>query len=69
MLNECVVETNLKFSLKIEKVSLLKELFMKTQLSRLIISANFKILQCFNIGVVRALKGAKFIIFSAYFGE
>ena len=49
---ECVVETNLKFSLKIEKESLLKQLFMKSQLSTLKTSANFKILQFLNKGVV-----------------
>ena len=36
ILYECVVETNLKFSLKIEKESLLKQLFMKMQLSTFI---------------------------------
>ena len=56
---------NLKFSLKIEKESLLKQLFIKVQLSTFMISANFKILQFLNKG----LKGAKFIIFSVFFGE
>ena len=50
----CVVETNLKYSLKIEKESLIKQLFMKTQLSTFIISANLKVLQFLN-----KLKGAK----------
>ena len=59
-----MVETNLKFSLKIEK-----ELFMKIQLSALMISANFKTLQFLNKGVVLALKGTKFIILNAFFGE
>ena len=39
-----MVETNLKFSLKIEKESLLKQLFMKIQLSTFMMSANLKIL-------------------------
>ena len=39
------------------------------QLSTFMISANFKILQFLNKGVVWALKGAKFIILSAFFGE
>ena len=69
VLYECIVETNLKFSLKIEKESLLKQLFIKIQLSTFMISANFKILQFLNEGVVWALKGAKFIILSAFFGE
>ena len=66
---EWVVRTYLKFLLRIEKESLLKYLFMKTQLSTFMISANFKILQFLNKGVVRALKGAKFIILSAFFWE
>ena len=64
-----MVETNLTFSLKIEKEFLLKQLFMKMQLSTITIRANFKILQFLNKGVVWALKGAKFIILSAFFGE
>ena len=64
---ECIVETNLKFSLKIEKESLLKQLFIEIQLSTFMISANFKILQFLNKGVVWALKDAKFIIVSAFF--
>ena len=52
VLNQWVLETNLKFSLKIEKESLLKQLFTKIQLSTSIISANFKILQCLNKGVI-----------------
>ena len=67
VLYECIVETTLKFSLKIEKESLLKRLFIKVQLSTFMISANFKILQSLNKGVVWALKGAKFIILSAFF--
>ena len=47
----------------------LKQLFIKIQLSTFIISANFKILQFLNKDVVWALKGAKFIILSAFFGE
>ena len=39
------------------------------QLSTFMISANFKILRFLNKGVVWALKGAKFIILSAFFGE
>ena len=39
---------------------------MKIQLSTFMISANFKSLQFLNKGVVRALKGAKFIILSAF---
>ena len=35
VLYECVVETNLKFSLKIKKESLLKQLFTKMQLSNI----------------------------------
>ena len=62
-----MVETNLTFSLKIEKEFLLKQLFMKMQLSTFTIWANFKILQFLNKGVVWALKGAKFIILSAFF--
>ena len=68
VLYEYVVETNLKFSLNIEE-SLLKQLFMKIQLSKFMISANFQILQFLNKGVVWALKGAKFIILRAFFGE
>ena len=68
VLYEYVVETNLKFSLNIEE-SLLKQLFMKIQLSTFMISANFQILQFLNKGVVWALKGAKFIILRAFFGE
>lgn len=56
----------LKFSLKIEKEFLLKQLFMKIQLSTFMISVNFKILQFLNKGVVRELKAAKFIILSAF---
>ena len=51
-LYESAVETNLKFSLKIVKESLLKPLFMKIQLSTFMILANFKILQFLNKGVV-----------------
>ena len=69
VLYECTVETNLKFSLNIEKEPLLKQLFIKIQLLTFMISANFKILQFFNKHVVWALKGAKFIILSAFFGE
>ena len=67
VLYKCVVETNLKFTLKIEKESLLKELLIKIQLSMFMISVNFKILQLLNKGVVWALKGTKFIILSAFF--
>ena len=59
VLYECVVETNLKFSSKIEKESLLKQLFMKVQLSTFMISANLKIVQFLNKGVLWALKGTK----------
>ena len=56
----CVVETNLKYSLKIEKESLIKQLFMKTQLSTFIISANLTVLQFLNkLKGAKALKGAK----------
>ena len=60
---------NLKFSLKIEKDSLLKQLFLKTKHSTFIISTNFKILQFLNKDVVWVLEGAKFITLSAFFGE
>ena len=60
---------NLKFSLKIEKDSLLKQLFLKTKHSTFIISTNFKILQFLNKDVVWVWEGAKFIILSAFFGE
>ena len=66
---ECVVETNLNFSLRIEKESLLKQLLMKIQLSTFMISENFKILQFLNKGVVCALKDMKLLIISAIFGE
>ena len=52
VLYECVVETNLKFSLKNERESLLKQLFIKIQLSTFMTSANFKISQFLNKGVV-----------------
>ena len=58
MLYEWVVETDLKFLLKIERESLLKQLFTKIQLSTFMISANIitieniKILQFLNKGVV-----------------
>ena len=52
VLYECKIETNLKLSLKIEKESLLKQLFTKTQLSTFIMSTNFKILPFLNKGVV-----------------
>ena len=44
LLYERVVENNLTFSLKMEKESLLKHLFIKMQFSKFIISSNFKIL-------------------------
>ena len=62
-LYEWMVETHIKFSLKIEKGSLLKQLFMKIKIS------TCNILQFLNKGVVRGLKGPKFIILSAFFGE
>ena len=65
VLYECAVETN---ACVVEE-SLLKQLFIKIQLSTFIISANFKILQFLNKGVVWALKGAKFIILNAFFLE
>ena len=40
VLYEWAVETNLKFSVKAEEESLSKQLFMKIQLSTLVISAN-----------------------------
>ena len=67
VLYEWVTETNLKFSLKSEKESLLKQLFMKTQLSTFVRSENFKTLQFLNKGVAWALKIAKFIILSVFF--
>ena len=42
---------------------------MRIHLSTFVISANLKILQFLNKGVVSALKGAKFIILSAFFLE
>ena len=45
---ECAADANLKFSVKIEKESILKQLFTNIQHSTLIISTSFKILQVLN---------------------
>ena len=42
---------------------------MKTQLSTFVISANFKIWQFLNKEVMWTLKGPKFIMLSAFFGD
>ena len=60
------MNVDLKFSVKLERESILKQLFSNMQYSTLIISTKFKILQFSNKVVVWALNSAKLIIIRAF---
>ena len=61
-----VADANLKSLVKIEKESLLKQLFTNIQHSSFMIATNFKKLHILNKGEVCALNSAKSIILRAF---
>ena len=62
-----MADANFKFSVKIEKESLLKDLFTNIQHSTFTISTNFKILHILKKSGKCALNGAKLIILTVFF--